>query len=127
MRCYHWKNIIRHLFSTDNPPYPFFELPDSIHAKAPRGQEFLNHIDDIIVSPNTVLYPIQIGLWLDAFVPHNFSDKFVHCCVVTIGAREGDHSGRFSFPYWLAPAKNSTDEVEKYLVNELNLLSKGLT
>ena len=46
---------------------------------------------------------------------------------MTIGAREGDHSGRFSFPYWLGPAKISTDEVEQYLVNELNLLSKGRT
>ena len=62
------ENIIRHLFSTDNPPYPFFELPDSIHAMTPRGQEFLNHVDDISVSPNTVLYPIQIDLWLDAFL-----------------------------------------------------------
>ena len=75
------ENIIPHLFSMDNPPYPFFELPDSIHAKTPRGQEFLNHVDDISVSPNTVFYPIQIGLWSDAFLPHNFIDKSVHCCV----------------------------------------------
>ena len=32
--------IIRHLFSTYNPLYPFFELPNSIHAQTQRGQEF---------------------------------------------------------------------------------------
>ena len=32
-----------------------------------------------------------------------------------------------SKPYWLGPAQNSTNEVEKYLVNELNMLGRGYT
>ena len=28
---------IRHLFATDNPPYPFFLMPESIHAKNNSG------------------------------------------------------------------------------------------
>ena len=95
---------IRHLFSTNNPPYPFLVMPESIHAKTNRGQQLLQTMNDIKVAPGTFLYPIQIGLWSDAFNPHNFSVKSVHCCVVTIGGREGDHSGRCSKPYWLGPA-----------------------
>ena len=45
-----------------------------------------------------------------------FSIKSVHFLVVTMGGREGDHSGRCYKLYWLGPAQNSTDEVENYLV-----------
>ena len=62
---------IRHLFSTDNPPYPFFVMPESIHAKTTRGQQLLQTMNEIKVAPGTFLYPIQIGLWSDAFNPHN--------------------------------------------------------
>ena len=82
-------------------------------------------MNDIKVAPGTFWYPIQIGLWSNAFNPHSFSDKSVHCCVITIGGREGDYSGRCSKPYWLGPAQNSTNEVEKYLVKELNMLGTG--
>ena len=54
------ENIIRHLFSMDNPSYPFFEFPNSIHAKTPREQEFLNLIDDIIVAPIPNIQPSQL-------------------------------------------------------------------
>ena len=57
----------------------------------------------------------------------SYSVKSVHYCVVTIGGREGDRSGRCSKPYLLGPAQNSTDEVENYLVNKLNMLGTGYT
>ena len=117
---------IRHLFSTNNPPYPFLVMPEFIHAKTTRGQQLLQTMNDIKVAPGTFLYPIQIGLWSDAFNPHNFNVKSVHCCIVTIGGR-GDHSGRCSKPYWLGPAQNSIDEVENHLVDELNMLGTGYT
>ena len=94
----------------------------SIHAKTTRGQQLLQTLSGVKVDPGTFLYPYQIGLWSDAFNPHNFSVKLVHYCVVTIECREGDHSGRCSKPYWLGPAQNSTNEVEKFIVEELNML-----
>ena len=60
---------IRHLFATDNPPYPFFVMPESIHAKTTRGQQLLQTMNDIKVAPGTFLFPIQIGLWSDALIP----------------------------------------------------------
>ena len=48
------------LFSTDNPSYSFFIMPESIHAKTTRGQQLLQTMNDIKVAPGIFLYPIQI-------------------------------------------------------------------
>ena len=48
-------------------------------------------------------------------------------CLVTIGVREGDHTGQNTFVLWLGPfIKTSTSSVEELLATELNSLRKGL-
>ena len=118
--------IIRYMFSTDRPPYPFVNFQDSVHASTERGKQLLA-IEKDHLSHSTLLYPVQIILWSDAFAPSLFNDKSVHCLLATIGAREGDHSGNSTFPIWIGEAKYSTSKVERLLVDELNLLNKAQT
>ena len=117
-------DVIRHVFSTTTPPFPFLPFTDSIHAKTPRGEELLNFEKEGTFGPPT--YPIKIILWSDGFKPILFNDNALHCLLATVGTVEGDHRGRSTFPIWLGPDKHSPEFAEQTVVEELNYLSDGL-
>ena len=121
-------DIIEFAFSDPkNVPSPLLPLPTSPHGETPRGKELLtgfieNKEDAIKLS----VYPVEIILWTDAFMPHNVvikNCKSVHTCTATIGRPNGNRSGKFSHPVWLGPKDNDRSFVEKRLVEEINKLS----
>jgi hypothetical protein len=46
--------------------------------------------------------------------------------LVTLGVREGDHTGRNAFVLWLGPSKTSTSSLEELIAAELNSIRKGM-
>ena len=122
------EDLIRYQFSTDRAPKPFVPMADLFHANTERGRELLRDVDGLQRQPiaDSLLYNIEIILWADGFAPSNYSSASVHVCFVTIGVREGDHTGRNTFVLWLGPSKTSTSSVEELLAAELNSLRKGM-
>ena len=120
---------IRNQFATENPPHPFLPFDNDVHASSPRGQELLASFLESPVNNDPhqpMLYPLKLILWCDGFQCFNFSvdsDASAHACYATIGAKDGDHSGKFTFLVWLGPQNVNTDEVECMLVNEINDLN----
>jgi len=106
------KESILHLFLSENPPIPFIPLKSAIHANTNRGRKLLykfsdNYNGDLPVN----LFPVELYIWNDGFLAHQFSvknDAAAHVCYATIGAPNGDHSGKHTVPIWLGPEKEST-------------------
>ena len=51
-------------------------------------------------------------------------DSSFHLCVATVGAPEGDHTGKWRYPLWIAPTGADTDHLVQALVQEINCLQK---
>ena len=81
-------------------PAPLLPLPTSPHSETPRGKELLaGFIENKEDAVKYSIYPVEIILWIDAFMPHNVVIKnccSVHTCIATIGRPYGDCSGQFS-------------------------------
>ena len=71
---------------------------------------------------NVPIVYVKIIIWTNAANTFNTKESSVHMCVVTVGAQDGDHSGKRSYPIWLGPAKKDLSPVFKKLVTELNHL-----
>lgn len=77
--------------------------------------------------PNNCFF-LEVILWADGFLAHQFSvlsEASAHVCFITIGAPNGDQSGNHTFLVWLGPQKKSPENVEKFLVDEINQLSSS--
>ena len=123
------EDIIRHACLTSRYPHPFLPFNNGAHANSERGKDLLpEHVLQAEVNDDGIpYYHVKTILWTDAFNPLNTKDSSLHLCVATIGALDGDHSGKRGYSIWLGPAKEDTDAVERRLVRELNHLSLGLT
>jgi hypothetical protein len=114
------------MFLSEHPPVPF--LPKSPHGMTARGRELLFEFssdDDESLIPDN-FYPVEIMVWSDGFLAHQYSvknDAAAHVAYVTIGAPNGDHSGKNTVPVWLGSQKQSSLEAEAMLVKDINELS----
>lgn len=127
------ESTIRHQFCSEHPPNEFLPFSHSVHANTPRGKELLNPSDvmgSILQDRNNSghpILPIKIIPWTDDFQPFaviKSTGSSVSLGMVTIGAIDGDHSGRHSHLLWIGPSKSSTEVAEKLFADELNKLAK---
>ena len=123
------EEIIKHMFLTSRVPHPFSTFDNAVHANSKRGKALLSSATkDVLNDVDGIpFFHVKTMLWTDAFNPLNTKDASLHLCVATIGALDGDHSGKRGYSIWLGPAKEDTDAVERRLVRELNHLSAGET
>ena len=123
------EDIIRFQFTTEHYPCPFQRFKDSIHANTIRGIELLSSAQSILhpVSDDYDIYPVKLILWSDGANPFSTKDCSVHICVATVGAPDGDHSGKWSNPLWIAPTKSDIILLLDNLIDEIIHLSKGNT
>ena len=73
------------------------------------------------------ILPIKIIPWTDDFQPFSViksTGSSASLGMVTIGALDGDHSGRHCHLLWIGPAKSSTTAAEKMFADELNKLTQ---
>ena len=123
------KETIIFMFASENPPVPFLPFDGCVHAKTEKGKELLpelqsNYTDSI---PNNCFF-LEVILWADGFLAHQFSvlsEASAHVCFITIGAPNGDQSGSNTFLVWLGPQRNSPENVEFLLVEEINRLTSS--
>ena len=121
-------DIIEYAFSDPKHlPVPLLALPTPPHGETPRGKELLaGFIENKEDTVKYSIYPVEIILWTNAFMPHNVVIKnccSVHTCTAIIGCPNGDRSGQFSHAVWLGRNDNNRSLVETRLV-EVNKLSK---
>jgi hypothetical protein len=103
-----------------------------VHAHTPHGQKLLDP-SEVIGSISEDLsghpiFPIKLLPWTDDFEVHNVvktTGASAHLGFVTIGAIDGDHSGRHTHLLWIGPQKSSTVEVEKMFTEEINDMTKN--
>jgi len=126
------KSTIKHQFCSEHPPNAFLPFSHSVHANTPRGKELLvpsdifGSISEDCSGPPT--FPIKLLPWTDDFEPHNVvksTGASVSVGFVTIGANDGDHSGRHTHLLWIGPQKSSTEKAEKMLADEINEMTKN--
>ena len=100
---------------------PFHTSP---HGLSLCGQELLDGvINNTLEAIRHAIYPVEIILWTDAFMPHNVVIKkcgSVHTCTATIGRPNDDRLGSYSYPIWLDRKDNDRFLVKTNLVEELN-------
>ena len=76
------------------------------------------------------VYPIEIILWIDPFMPHNMvinNCKSFHTYMAKIGCPSGDLSGSYLYPISLGRKCDNRSNVNIILVNEINELNdKGM-
>ena len=123
------EEIIKHMFLTSRAPHPFSSFDNVVHGNSKRGKALLSSVTNDVLydAEGFPFFHVKTMLWTDAFNPLNTKDASLHLCVATIGALDGDHSGKRGYSIWLGPAKEDTDAVERRLVRELNHLSAGET
>ena len=125
------KSTIKHLFCSEQPPNPYLPFSTSVHANTPRGKELLD-LDELSGSldynnDGYPIYPIKGIPWADDFEPFTVirnNGQSVHVCFITLGAMDGDHSGRYTMLLWLGRQKASPAEVEKKLQEEVNEINE---
>ena len=127
------ESTIRHQFCSEHPPNEFLPFSHSVHAHTPRGKELLNPsvvLGSILQDRNNSghpILPIKIIPWTDDFQPFSViksTGSSASLGMVTIGALDGDHSGRHCHLLWIGPAKSSTTAAEKMFADELNKLTQ---
>ena len=123
------EDIIRFQFTTEHYPCPFRRFKDSIHANTIRGIKLLSSAQSILhpVPDDYDIYPVKLILWSDGANPFSTKDCSVHICVATVGAPDGDHSGKWSNPLWIAPTKSDIILLLDNLIDKIMHLSKGNT
>ena len=123
------EDIIRFQFTTEHCPRPFQRFKDSIHSNTIRGIELLSSAQSTLhpVPDDYDIYPVKLILWSDGANPFSTKDCSVHICVATVGAPDGDHSGKWSNPLWIAPTKSDIILLLDNLIDEIMHLSKGNT
>ena len=117
-------DIIKYAFSDPKPlPDSLLPLPTSPHGETPREKELLvGFIENKEDTVKYSIYPDEIILWTDAFMPLNVVIKnccSVHTCIATIGRPNGDRSGKYSHAVWLGPKDNDHSLVETGLVEKI--------
>lgn len=123
------KESIIFMFASQNPPVPFLPFDGCVHAKSEKKNELLPELQSDFTgsTPNNCFF-LEVIIWADGFLAHQFSvtsEASAHVCFITIGAPNGDQSGKNTFLVWLGPQKNSPENVEQLLVNEINRLSSS--
>ena len=92
---------LRVQFESDEPPNMFQPFSKTVHGKAPRGAELLaDFMKSRVTSDEPGLYPVKLILWSDGFQCFNVTvnnDASAHVCFATMGAKDGDMSGKFGF------------------------------
>jgi hypothetical protein len=126
------KSTIKHQFCSEHPPNAFLPFSHSVHANTPRGKELLvpgevigSISDDQSGYP---IYPVKLLPWTDDFEVHNVvktTGASAHLGFVTIGAKDGDHSGKHTHLLWIGPQKAATEEAERMFTNEMNEMSQN--
>ena len=72
------------------------------------------------------VYPIEIILWTDVFMPHNMvlkNYKSVHTCIAKIGCPNGDWSGNYLYPIYIGRKCDNRSNVNTILVHKINELN----
>ena len=100
--------IFEHAFSKPehlpDPLLPFHISPHGL-SLSHRGQELLDAVkDNTLEAIRHAIYPVEIILWTDAFMPHNVVIKkcgYVQTCTATIGRPNDDRSGSYLYPICL--------------------------
>ena len=121
------EDVIRYNCTTDRYPKPFGDFSDCPQGSCGRAREWLHMAPDII-DPKENKYEtlyIKVVLWSDSATLFTVKDSSFHLCVATVGAPEGDHTGKWGYPLWIAPAGADTDHLVQALVQEINCLQKG--
>ena len=84
-----------------------------------RAQEWFQVADSILDPPEpetSTLLRVKVIFWSDSATLFGLKDSSFHLCVASVGAPDGDHSGKWGFPLWIAPAKTNTDHLIHKLV-----------
>jgi hypothetical protein len=126
------KSTIKHQFCSEDPPNPFLPFSHSVHANTPRGKELLDP-SEVVGSMSEdhrghPIFPIKLLPWTDDFEVHNVvktTGASAHLGFVTIGAQDGDHSGKHTHLLWIGPQKALAAEAERMFTDELNDMSKN--
>jgi hypothetical protein len=126
------KSTIKHKFCSEHPPNAFLPFSHSVHANTPRGKELLVPTEVIgSISEDHSghpIFPVKLLPWTDDFEVHSVvktTGASAHLGFVTIGAVDGDHSGRHTHLLWIGPQKSSTEEAEKMFTAEINEMTKS--
>ena len=131
------KSTIKHLFCSERPPNPFIPFSHSVHANTRRGKELLNpeEVAGSFTNSNGVydnggypIYPIKLMPWADDFEAFSVvknNGQSVHVAFVTIGAIDGDHSGRYTFLLWMGNQKLSPTQVEQHFADQINSMNNS--
>jgi hypothetical protein len=126
------KSTIEHQFCSEDPPNAFLPFSHSVHDNTPRGKELL---DPIAVDGSMSedhrghkKFPIKLLPWTDDFKVHSVvktTGASAHLSFVTIGAKDGDHSGKHTHLLWIGPQKASAEEAERMFPDEMNDMSQS--
>ena len=91
------EDVIQYNCTTDRYPKPFGDFSDCPQGSCGRAREWLRLAPDII-DPQENKYKtlyIKVVLWPDSATLFTAKDSSFHLCVATVGAPEGDHTGKW--------------------------------
>ena len=95
------EQVIRYNSVTGRYPRPFGTFKDSAHGMCARAQEWFQVADSILDPPEpnrSTLLRVKVIFWSDSATLFGLKDLSFHLCVASVGAPDGNHSGKWGFP-----------------------------